>query len=116
MTKPRIYTIQLKEVYPLYLTKITKKDRTKEELDTVLTWLTGYTLDELEELIATNITFEELVLNAPNFNENAHLITGVICGIRVENIEDPITQKIRYIDKVVDELAKGKKIEKIKRT
>ena len=116
MNKPRIYTIKLSEIYPLYLTKITKKNRTKEELDTVLTWLTGYTLEKLEELITSDITFEELVLNAPNFNKNAHLITGVICGIRVENIEDPITQKIRYIDKVVDELAKGKKIEKIKRT
>lgn len=115
MNKPKLYTLTLKDVYPLYLTKITKKGRTKDELDRVITWLTGYTTAELKDLVASDITFEDLVETAPAFNQNAHLITGVICGMRVENIEDPITQKIRYIDKLVDELAKGKKLEKILR-
>jgi len=101
-------------VYPHYLTKVEKKDRSKEELHQVIKWLTGYTDKRLEKLIEDEVTFETFFKKA-KLNPNAHLITGVICGYRVEDIENPLTQKVRYLDKIVDELAKGKKIEKILR-
>jgi hypothetical protein len=101
-------------VYPLYLTKIEKKGRTKEELHQVIEWLTNFDQMKLNELIKENATFEEFFQRA-TLNPNAHLITGLICGVRVEEIEDTLTQKVRYLDKLVDELAKGRKMEKILR-
>jgi hypothetical protein len=102
-------------VYPLYLTKVEKKGRTKEELDQVIEWLTGFNKKKLQDLIEKKVTFEKFFQNA-KLNPNAHLITGVICGYRVEEIENPLTQKVRYLDKLVDELAKGRKMEKILRS
>ena len=101
-------------VYPLYLAKVEKKGRTKEELTRVIEWLTGYDKNKLQELINENVTFETFFRNS-SLNPNAHLITGVICGYRVEEIEDPLMKKVRYLDKLVDELAKGRKMEKILR-
>jgi hypothetical protein len=101
-------------VYPLYLAKIEKKGRTKEELHQVIEWLTNFDHQKLQELIQENATFETFFKRA-SLNPNAHLITGVICGVRVEEIEDPLTQQVRYLDKLVDELAKGRKMEKILR-
>jgi hypothetical protein len=102
-------------VYPLYLAKVEKKGRTKEELLQVIEWLTGFDNRKLQELIKDNVTFETFFQDA-SLNPNVHLITGVICGYRVEDIEDPLTQNVRYLDKLVDELAKGRKMEKILRS
>jgi hypothetical protein len=110
----RIAKMSFATVYPLYLAKIEKKGRTKEELDQVIAWLTNFDEKKLGELIQENATFETFFQQA-SLNPNAHLITGVICGIRVEEIEEPLTQQVRYLDKLVDELAKGKKMEKILR-
>ena len=101
-------------VYPLYLAKVEKKGRTKDELDTVIRWLTGFDEAELERHLAAGTTFAEFFAVA-RLNPNARLITGTICGIRVETIEDPLMQEIRYLDKLVDELARGKAMEKILR-
>jgi hypothetical protein len=102
-------------VYPMYLAKVVKKGRTKEELHQVIEWLTGYDNKKLQELLKDNVTFETFFQNA-SLNPNAHLITGMICGYRVEEIEDPLMQRVRYLDKLVDELAKGRKMEKILRS
>lgn len=110
----RIAKMTFASVYPHYVTKVEKKGRTKEELHKVIEWLTGYDENKLTELIENNVTFELFFKNA-TLNPNAHLIKGVICGYRVEEIENPLTQKVRYLDKLIDELAKGKKIEKILR-
>lgn len=110
----RIAKMTFASVYPHYLTKILKKDRTKEELHQVIEWLTGYDETKLQELTEEKVTFEKFFQNA-KLNPNARLITGVICGYRVEEIENPLTQKVRYLDKLVDELAKGRKMEKILR-
>lgn len=101
-------------VYPLYLTKVEKKGRTKEELHQVIEWLTGFDDQKQQEQIDNKVSFETFFQNA-RLNPNAHLITGLICGYRVEEIENPLTQKVRYLDKLIDELAKGKKMEKILR-
>src|SRR6478609_4293105 len=101
-------------VYPLYLTKVEKKGRTKQELLQVIKWLTGFDTKRLQELIKEKVTFEVFFQHA-KLNPNARLITGVICGYRVEEIENPLTQQVRYLDKLVDELAKGRKMEKILR-
>ena len=101
-------------VYPMYVAKVEKKGRTKEELHQVIEWLTGFNDQHLQELIKDKVTFETFFQQA-SLNPNAHLITGVICGYRVEEIEDPLTQQVRYLDKLVDELAKGRKMEKILR-
>ena len=101
-------------VYLLYLAKVEKKGRTKEELHQVIEWLTGFDNKKLQELISENVTFK-IFFEQATLNPNAHLITGVICGYRVEEIEDPLTQQVRYLDKLVDELAKGRKMEKILR-
>jgi hypothetical protein len=101
-------------VYPLYLTKVEKKGRTKEELHQVITWLTGFDNKKLQELIKEKVTFETFFQRA-SLNPNAKLITGVICGYRIEEIENKLTKQVRYLDKLVDELAKGKKMEKILR-
>lgn len=108
----RMTKMSFASVYPLYLAKVEKKGRTKEELDKVIEWLTGFNNKELQELITEKVTFENLFQKA-SLNPNAKLITGVICGYRVEDIQNPLTQKVRYLDKLVDELAKGKKLEKI---
>jgi hypothetical protein len=99
----------------MYLAKVEKKGRTKKELDQVIEWLTGFDNKKLEELIKEKVTFEGFFQHA-SLNPNSHLITGLICGYRVEEIEDPLTQKVRYLDKLVDELAKGRKMEKILRS
>lgn len=101
-------------VYPLYLAKVEKKGRTKEELHQVIAWLTGFNNKKLQELIKENVTFKQFFQNA-SINPNAHLIAGVICGYRVEEIDNTLTQQVRYLDKLVDELAKGRKMEKILR-
>jgi hypothetical protein len=111
----RIYSLPVASVYPLYIEKVEKKGRTREELDEVIEWLTGFDDAELQQHLAEHTTFEDFFADA-NLNPNASLITGVICGMRVENIEDPLMQKIRYLDKLVDELARGKAMEKILRT
>ena len=110
----RIAKMTFASVYPMYLAKVEKKGRTKEELQQVIEWLTGFDSKKLQELIKENVTFETFFLRA-SLNPNAHLITGIICGYRVEEIEDPLTQQVRYLDKLVDELAKGRKMEKILR-
>ncbi|HCJ4338982.1 TPA: DUF2200 domain-containing protein [Listeria innocua] len=115
MKKPRIYTMSFASVYPLYIQKVEKKDRTKEEVDEVIFWLTGYDQASLQKAIDQEIDFETFFEQAPKMNPNASLITGVICGYRVEEIEDKLMQQIRYLDKLVDELTKGKKMEKILR-
>ena len=102
-------------VYPLYRMKIEKKNRTKAELDTVIEWLTGFDTKKIKELIKEEVTFETFFKQA-SLNPHAHLITGMICGYRIEDIDNPLTQKVRYLDKLVDELAKGKKREKILRS
>lgn len=110
----RIANITFASVYPMYLEKVEKKGRTKEELHLVMTWLTGFDDAELQDLIDKKVTFETFFKNA-SLNPSARLITGVICGYRVEKIEDPLTRQVRYLDKLVDELAKGCKMEKILR-
>jgi len=110
----RIAKMSFALVYPLYVTKVERKGRTKEELHQVIEWLTGFNSKKLQELIDENATFETFFQKA-TLNPNAHLITGVICGYRVEEIENPLTQKARYLDKLIDELAKGRKMEKILR-
>jgi hypothetical protein len=116
MANDRVFAMSFAGVYPHYVTKAEKKGRTKEEVDEVIRWLTGYTKAGLVKQIEKRTSFREFFEEAPKLNSNASLITGVVCGIRVENIEDPLMQKIRYLDKLVDELAKGKKMEKIMRT
>ena len=110
----RMAKMTFSSVYPLYLLKVEKKGRTKEELNQVIEWLTGFDEKKLNELIEEKATFEKFFQSA-TLNPNANLITGVICGYRVEEIENPLTQKVRYLDKLVDELAKGRKMEKILR-
>ena len=111
----RIANMTLRDVYPHYVTKITKKGRSLEELHQVITWLTDFDRKMIEDLINTGATFEEFFEQA-KLNPNAHLITGTICGYRIEEIEDELTKQVRYLDKLVDELARGRKMEKILRT
>ena len=110
----RVAKLTFAAVYPHYIKKVESKGRTKEELHQVIAWLTGFDDKKLQELIGERATFETFFKKA-KLNPNAHLITGVICGYRVEEIENPLTQKVRYLDKLIDELAKGKKIDKILR-
>ncbi len=111
----RIFTVSFASVYPHYVTKVEKKGRTKAELDQVIQWLTGFDESALDAHLAAGTTFEDFFADA-NLNPSASSITGVICGIRVEDIEDPLMQQIRYLDKLVDELAKGKSMDKVLRT
>jgi hypothetical protein len=111
----RIFSISFASVYPLYVQKVEKKSRTKDELDQVISWLTGYDAAGLEKAIAQKVDLQTFFAQAPAMNPNASLIKGVICGYRVEEIEDPLMQRIRYMDKLVDELAKGKKMSSILR-
>lgn len=115
MKNERIYKLLFSSVYPLYIQKVEKKERSKEEVDQVIKWLTGYSDRELQAQIENKADMETFFSEAPKLNPNASKITGVICGYRIEEIEDPLVQKIRYLDKLVDELAKGKKMEKILR-
>jgi hypothetical protein len=111
----RIAKMTFASVYPMYVAKVEKKGRTKEELHQVIEWLTGFGTKKLQDLVARKVTFETFFKEA-TINPNARLITGIICGYRVEEIENPLTQKVRYLDKLVDELAKGRKMEKILRS
>jgi hypothetical protein len=110
----RIAKMTFASVYPQYLAKAERKGRTREELHQIIAWLTGFSDDELQRLLEEKVTFEQFFQNA-TLNPNAHLITGTICGYRVEEIENPLTQQVRYLDKLVDELARGRKMEKILR-
>jgi hypothetical protein len=110
----RIANMTFASVYPMYLAKVEKKGKTEDELHQVISWLTGFDNRRLQDLIREKVTFETFFQRA-SLNPNAHLITGVICGYRVEEIENPLTQKVRYLDKLVDELAKGRTMEKILR-
>ena len=116
MDKEKVYAMKISKVYPLLVAKAERKDRTKDEVDEVTCWLTGYTEEQLYQQLENEVNYKEFFDEAPEMNPNCHLITGSICGIKVQDIEDPLMQKIRYLDKLVDELAKGKAIEKIKRS
>lgn len=111
----RIYTMKFSTVYPLYVKKAERKERTQDEVDTVIRWLTGYTQQGLQKQITRESTFETFFAEAPRLHPNRTLIKGVICGIRVEDIEDPLVQNVRYMDKLIDELAKGRALDKILR-
>lgn len=113
--KPRIFTMTFGSVYPLYVQKAAKKGRTKEEVDEIIAWLTGYDGEKLQQAIDAKVDLETFFERAPLMNPNMGLITGVVCGVRVEEIDDPLMQKIRYLDKLIDELAKGKKMASILR-
>jgi hypothetical protein len=115
MTKHRIYAMSVASVYPLYLAKVEKKGRTKAEVDEIIRWLTGHSQKSLDKELEKKTSFEDFFAQAPRMNASRSLITGVICGVRVENIDEPIMQEIRYLDKLIDELAKGKAMEKILR-
>ncbi len=115
MPPHRIYTTAVASVYPHYVAKAEKKGRTREEVDRVICWLTGYGPEALAQLLASRTDFETFFREAPRLHPNASQITGVICGVRIEEIEDPLMRKIRYLDKLVDELAKGRPMEKILR-
>lgn len=114
-TRHRIFSVAFAKVYPMYLQKAERKSRTKAEVDQVIRWLTGYTQAGLNQQIKLQTDFETFFGTAPAMNPRTSLIKGVVCGIRVEEIEDPLMQKIRYLDKLIDELAKGKAMEKILR-
>ncbi|WP_422359950.1 DUF2200 domain-containing protein [Reichenbachiella sp.] len=115
MTKHRIYTMSFAGVYPHYVAKAEKKGRTKAEVDEIIYWLTGYDQQGLKEVIEEKINFETFFAEAPKLHPNRKLIKGVVCGIRVEDIEEPLMQEVRYLDKLIDELARGKRMEKILR-
>ncbi len=113
--KQRVYTMSFGRVYPLYVAKVERKGRSKEELDKIISWLTGYSKKQVEEEIEKQTDFQNFFAKAPLLNPSRFLIKGIICGVRVEEIKDPVIQSVRYLDKLVDELAKGKSMEKILR-
>lgn len=115
MNNEKIYKMSFLKLYPLYIAKAEKKGRTKKEVDEIIYWLTGYDESTLIKQMDRDVNVETFFNEAPNFNEKTILITGVICGVRVEEITDPLMKKIRYLDKLIDELAKGKSLEKILR-
>lgn len=115
MNNTRVYKMSFASVYPMYIQKAEKKGRTKEEVDTIICWLTGYNKQTLQKQIDKKADFETFFAEAPAINPNASKITGLICGYRVEEIEDKLMQKVRYLDKLIDELAKGKAMDKILR-
>ena len=115
MTEHRIFGIAFAKVYPMYVQKAERKNRTKAEVDAIICWLTGYSPAELQRQIEQQTDFRKFFAEAPAMNPNCSLIKGVVCGIRVEDIEDPLMRNIRYMDKLIDELAKGKALEKILR-
>ena len=116
MAKHRIYSMSVAGVYPHYVAKAEKKGRTRAEVDEIIRWLTGYSQEELEAQLEGRTAFEAFFAEAPRMNPARRLITGVICGIRVEEIEDPLMREVRYLDKLIDELARGKAMEKILRS
>lgn len=116
MTNERVYRMAFSKVYPLLVQKVERKGRTKSEVDRVIQWLTGYDESGLQAQIEKNVDYETFFNEAPQLNPNAVKVTGVVCGIRVEDIEDPLMQKVRWLDKLVDELARGKSMEKILRS
>lgn len=115
MTKHRIYTMPFARVYPLYVAKAERKGRTKQEVDEIIRWFTGYSQKELERQLKAEVDFETFLGKAPQMNPSRTLIKGVVCGVRVEKVEEPLMREIRYLDKLIDELAKGKAMEKILR-
>lgn len=115
MTSHRIFTTAFAKVYPMYVQKAERKGRTRAEVDEIICWLTGYDRAGLKEQIEREVDFETFFAEAPDFNPGSSLINGVVCGVRVEEVEDPLMRKIRYLDKLIDELAKGRKMEKILR-
>lgn len=115
MKNERVFAMKFAKVYPLYVQKAERKNRTKQEVDRIICWLTGYSQAQLERQIEQETDFKTFFAKAPAMHPNTSLIKGVICGVRVEEIEDPLMQKIRYLDKLIDELAKGKAMEKILR-
>jgi hypothetical protein len=115
MTAHRIFAMPFARVYPMYVQKAERKGRTQQEVDQVICWLTGYDLSGLQQQIDQQASFEQFFAEAPALHPNAALIKGVVCGVRVEQVEDPLMQKIRWLDKLVDELAKGKTMEKVLR-
>lgn len=115
MNNEKIYNMQFSKIYPLLLNKIQKKGHTKEETDMIINWLCGYSVEDINNMLDSDITYREFFENAPLLNPNRKLITGSICKIKVEDIQDPLMQNIRYLDKLIDELAKGKQMEKILR-
>ncbi len=115
MNLKRVYEMKVKTVYPLYVAKVERKGKTKEEVNQVISWLTAYEEAEIESVMMGELSFEDFFKTAPKLNPNRKLIKGVICGVRVEEIEDEIMQEVRYLDKLIDELARGKKIENILR-
>ena len=116
MTKHRIYTMSFAGVYPHYITKAERKGRTKKEVDKIIRWLTGYTQPQLTAHIKKKTNFEDFFATAPEMNPNRSLITGTICGVKIAEIEDPLMLEVRYLDKLIDELAKGRPMEKILRS
>lgn len=115
MNNQKIFAMSFSKIYLLYIQKAERKNRTKEEVDEIICWLTGYNPENLQEQIGRNVSLETFFEEAPRMNPNAALIKGVVCGVRVEEIEDSLMHKVRWLDKLIDELAKGKKMEKILR-
>ena len=115
MDKPKIYQMSFASVYPLYVAKAERKGRSKAEVDEIITWLTGYSQTDLASQVDKKVDFEQFFAEAPQLQSNRRLIKGVVCGVRVEDIEEALMQEIRYLDKLIDELAKGKAMEKILR-
>lgn len=115
MTKHRIYSVSVASVYPHYVAKAEKKGRTKAEVDEIICWLTGHSQETLDDQLANKVNFEDFFAQAPGMNPSRSLVTGVICGVRVEDVQEPTMREIRYLDKLIDELSKGKKMEKILR-
>lgn len=111
----KVYAMSFAKIYPLLVAKAEKKGRTQEEVNTIIHWLTGYSITEIEQAISESITYGDFFQNAPQLNSNRKQIKGVVCGVRVETIEEPFMQEIRYLDKLIDELAKGKPMNKILR-
>ncbi len=111
----RFPMMKFSKVYPLYVAKVERKNRTREEVDQVICWLTGYSQTDLERQVKRESDFEAFFAEAPGIHPNSSLITGVVCGVRVEEIQDPLVQKVRFLDKLIDELAKGKALEKVMR-
>ena len=115
MNNEKIYNMQFSKIYPLLVNKVEKKNHTKKEVDMIITWLCGYSEEDINNMLDSDITYRKFFENAPLLNPNRKLITGTICKIKVEDIQDPLMQNIRYLDKLIDELAKGKQMEKILR-